>query len=200
MGANPHGGVSSASPGVGVWCRRAEQPTYCSDLVGARGRGWGAAGGCGADKGPGGFGGPRSSLAQPQPPRSCWPAITSHYSLPGSGAGLNAAAFSWLLASTEEETLLSGDNHRGEPRNPGPGAHGQQRAGMLRLTGRWGARRGRLPLAAAWSSTPDYSLMGLGIILGFSKSSRTFHPQTHSRVPRLPGRLLLLQGESGELA
>lgn len=66
----------------------------------------------------------RSSLAQPQPPRSCWPAITSHYSLPGSGTGLNAAGFSWLLASTEEETLLSDDKHQGESRNSGPGACG----------------------------------------------------------------------------
>lgn len=60
---------------------------------------------------------------------------------------------------------------------------------MLRfwLTGRWGAQRGRLQLAAAQSLTPDYSLMGLGIILVFFKPSRIFHPQTYGRAPRSPG-------------
>lgn len=60
---------------------------------------------------------------------------------------------------------------------------------MLRfwLTGRWGAQRGQLQLSAAQSLTPDYSLMGLGIILVFSKPSRIFHPQTYGQAPRPPG-------------
>lgn len=59
---------------------------------------------------------------------SCWPAISSHYSLAGSSTGINAAAFSLLFSATEEETLLSSDKHR-EPHpdqqsQPGPGARG----------------------------------------------------------------------------
>lgn len=128
MGKTPPLWGSPRSPQGFVLVMETKHPTYFAKLVQTRGRrwgrGWGPAGGCREDKAAVDFGGPTFSLAQPQPPQSCWLAITSHYSLPRSSVGLNAAGFSWLLASTEEETLLSGDNHRGELRNAGPSARG----------------------------------------------------------------------------
>lgn len=59
------------------------------------------------------FPGPAPAL-----PGSCWPTIRDSR----AAAGFNAAGLSWLLAATEEETLLCDDKHRGEPRNAGPRA------------------------------------------------------------------------------